>query len=233
MRYRLSLSLSWLVIVTFSFAINAHEQEVLFNEVQLQAKAEREIPNDEMQVLLVTEHQGKSPAALAEKVNQDMQWALELVKDKQEISSSTKSYRTNPIYRDRNIVGWRSSQELELKSQSITELTKLVGELQTRLQVKQMSFIPTPETRVQHENELIELAMEAFKRRVEIVSKHMDNKDYRIIKLNVNTNDQYARPVMFNERATMSTMSSAASVPTVEAGTSKIIVTVNGSVQFF
>ena len=124
-------------------------------------------------------------------------------------------------------------QQLELKSTRITELSELVGELQKRLQVKNMSFSPTRETRVQYENELIEEAMLAFKQRIEIVKKHMDEKNVRIVNMHVNTSNGYQQPI-YRERATASEFSSlSVDLPAVEAGTSKITVNVSGSVQFF
>ncbi|MCH8263141.1 MAG: hypothetical protein IIA77_08890 [Proteobacteria bacterium] len=45
--------------------------------MNLQAQAEREISNDQMIVLLATEHEGSDAASLAAKINSDMQWALE------------------------------------------------------------------------------------------------------------------------------------------------------------
>jgi predicted secreted protein len=59
----------------------------------------------------------------------------------------------------------------------------------------------------------------------------MDNMDYRIIELHVNTGGQRP-PVMYAERAMVQSMD-ARKAPAVEAGTSKLTVTVSGSVQFF
>ena len=94
-----------------------------------------------------------------------------------------------------------------------------------------MQFSASKKTRDQIENELIEEAMQAFKRRAEIIKRHMDGKDYRIVNLHINSNGQ--RPQMMNaQRGRMQAME-IASAPTVEAGTSKITVTVSGSIQFF
>jgi predicted secreted protein len=111
-------------------------------------------------------------------------------------------------------------------------LTELVGKLQEKLQVKQMNFSPTDATRKQHENELIEEAMVAFKERVAIVGKHMDQKSHRIVNIHISSGG-YQPPIMY-ERTAMKTMSmDVSSSPAVEAGMNKITVTVNGSVQFF
>jgi predicted secreted protein len=94
-----------------------------------------------------------------------------------------------------------------------------------------MSFVPTTETRVTIENELIEEAMQAFLARVEIVKKNMPDKNHRIINLNINAGG-YRPPVVHAQRSMMKSMEMA-SAPAVEAGTSKVTVTVSGRVQYF
>lgn len=210
----------------------AHEDETLFNVVNLQAQAEREVPNDQMVVILASEHEGNNAADISKDINQDMQWALEIIRTNKDVDSRTGNYQTWPVYNKQSITGWRSSQQVELKSENITGISNLVGKLQERLQVKQMSFSPTDATRKQYEDELIEEAMEAFKERIMIIGKHMDQKNHRIINININTGS-YQPPVMY-ERAAVKTMSlSSSSSPAIEAGSSKITVTINGSVQFF
>lgn len=208
----------------------AHDNEPLFNQVNLQAQSERDIPNDQLTVLLAVEKEGKEAAKIANKVNKDMEWALNIVGKHNDIESRTLSYNTSPVYDKRAVIGWRAIQQLELKSTNITELSELVGDLQERLQVKNMKFNPTRETREHYENELIEEAMIAFKQRVEIVKKHMHEKNVRMVNIHVNTGGGRPQPIYAESR--MMAMDSKRS-PAVETGTSKITVTVSGSVQFF
>ncbi len=219
-----------LLLYVFSYSSYGHDNDPLFNQVNLQAQAEREIPNDQLTVMLAVEEEGKEAAKIANKINQDMDWALKIVSKKSEVDSRTQAYNTYPIYDKRTVIGWRAIQQLELKSKNITELSELVGKLQSRLQVKNMRFSPTRETRVQYENEWIEEAMIAFKQRVEIVKKHMDDKNVRIVNMHINTGGAHSRPIYAESR--MMAMDSKAA-PAVEAGTSRITVTVSGSVQFF
>ncbi len=207
------------------------DDETLFNTVSLQAQAEREIPNDQMIVLLATEHEGSDSTGLAAKINSDMQWSLGFINKYSAVESQTKSYQTYPTYRKQVVIGWRASQQIEINSINIAELTELVGKLQEKLQVKQMSFVPTTETRARIENELIEEAMQAFLSRVEIVKKNMPDKNHRIITLNINAGG-YRPPVVHAQRSMMQSMEMS-SAPSVEAGKSKITVTVSGSVQYF
>jgi len=207
------------------------DDETLFNTVNLQAQAEREIPNDQMIVLLAAEHEGSDTAGLAAKINSDMQWALEIIKKYPAVESQTKNYQTYPTYRKQVVISWRANQQIEITSENIAALTELVGKLQEKLQVKQMSFSPTTETRVRFENELIEEAMQAFLARVEIVKKNMPVKNHRIINLNINAGSNQP-PVIFAQRTMMKSMEMARA-PSVEAGKSKITVTVSGSVQYY
>lgn len=218
----LPLSVSW-----------ADDDSTLFNQIHLQARAERDVENDQLEVSLVVEKQGNSPQEIASEVNETMQWALDIANSNDEIEVKTGSYQTYPIYRNRLIVGWRASQELVLKSIEITSLTELVGDLQERLQVRQMNFSPTRETRERVENDLISEAMESFKQRAEIVGRHMDNDSYRIVNLNIDTGQ--SGPVMYQAAMARSAVmdSSMEMAPAVEAGTSKVVVTVSGSIQFF
>jgi len=210
----------------------AHDGETLFNTVNLQAQAEREIPNDQMTVTLASEHDGGDAAKVARLINQDMDWALEICKKHAFVKYQTKGYQTWPVYdEDNTISAWHAVQELEVTSSNMEGLSGMIGILQQKLQVRQMGFTPSDATRMKFENELIEEAMQAFRDRIEIVKKKMDEKNYRIINLTINTGG--SQPPVFYERAMAAAPASAkAPPPAVQAGTSKLVVTINGSVQF-
>lgn len=223
---------SGISLLFLAVAVHAdHGHEQLFNKVNLQAEAQREIPNDEMTVIMAVEHQGESPPSLADRVNKDMAWTLEQVKKASAVTAKTRAYSTQPQYRNRIISGWRVRQELELRTGDFAGLTQLIGQLQERLQVVQMGFSPAAETRIKHENELIEAAMARFKERAEIVQGQMDGRDYRIVELHINTGGGY-RPMMRMSEFAVSAADTVAA-PAIEAGDSTMQVTVSGSVQFY
>ena len=228
----LTAQMRLLLILLLPVAAAPAAEETLFNQVHIDAQVERDVENDQLEVSMVVEKQGNQPDRLAAEVNEAMQWALDLARDARGVEVKTRSYQTHPVYRDRTIVGWRASQELYLQSTDIPALTGLVGKLQERLQVRQMNFSPTRESRVRIENELIEEAMVAFRQRAGILKAHMDGKDYRVVNLHVNTGQ--SGPIPYREMMMSKSMAEdAAMAPAVEAGTSKVIVTVTGSIQFF
>lgn len=215
----------------FSGPLLAHEDnETLFNRVNLQAQAQMEIPNDEIQVILAVEKEGDDAASLATEINRVMEWALSKASADDEMKVRTLSYNTHPVYDKRAIIGWRASQQLELKGRAITKITEIAGKLQKKLQIKSMRFNPSPETRKQFEDKLIVQAVRDFKQRVELIKDQMQGSNVRIISLNINTGGGMPRPV-YAETRMMSMQADVA--PAVEAGTSTLTVTVNGSVQYF
>lgn len=221
------LLLLWLLPALTS-AYAANNKDILFNQVFLQASAQGRVENDRLAVTLVAEAQGKTPAQAAGTVNEAMAWAVKKAKSASGVEGQTGSYRTIPVYRDQTIIAWRASQQLLLKSEDITGLAELAGELQKRLQVRQMQFTVSPAARRKAEDALIGEAMEAFKQRVKTVQKHMDGKDYRIVNLHINTGGP--PPVVLPERAMAM---QAGKAPAVEPGNTDITVIVSGSVQFF
>ncbi len=216
-------------LLLLPFAAQADEEETLFNRVFLEAQAEREVQNDEIVTLLVSRQQGNSPQEIAKRVNADMEWALKEAKRFPEVQVATQGYTTSPRYEKGVIQGWEAQQELRLRSTAVARTTELVGVLQSRLQVASMQFQPTDALRDKVADELIEEALTAFRGRAELVGKHMDGKNYRVIELHVSTQGM-GGPIMYAERAM--TMAKDAG-PAVEAGTSKVQVTVSGSVQYY
>ena len=225
------LCIRTLILLLFPVALMA-QQEILFNQINLDVQSERDVDNDQLEVLMQVDEEGNRPEDIASRVNEKMDWALELARGKKDIEVKTGTYQTYPVYNDRYIVNWRANQQLNLRSTNITALTELVGSLQEKLQVVQMSFSPTKATRTRIENELISEAMEAFRKRAELLKPHMDNMNYRIVNLNISTG-QAGGPIMYREMAMAAKSSDAMMAPAVEAGTSKVVVTVSGSIQFY
>lgn len=218
-----------LCFALFVVSVNAAESEHLFNVFSLQAQAESDVSNDEMLVILAAEHQNPSPAALSQRVNQDMLWALEQVKKSPALRARTLSYSSFPVYKDQKIIGWQAVQQLELLSTEIAALNEMVGTLQKRLQVKQMNFQPTTATRKAAEDKLVAQALDAFKARAELVRKNMDAKTYRVVNIDINTGQQVF-PMHYAAREKMASFAMDAA-PAVEAGTSKTTVVISGTIQ--
>jgi len=199
-----------------------------FDIVSLQAQRSMQVDNDLMLAVMGVEMDGKDTAVLAGKINNTMKWALDEAKNIPTVNVTSGNYYIYAVYDKTKISHWRASQTLNLKSTDVTAMTRLIGVLQNRLLTKSTGFGITPQKRDDVENELIGKALDAFKKRAEIVTGNLGAKGYKIVNIDIESPGSAVppRPVI---RAMA--MESAASAPAVEPGMSDITIVVSGSIQ--
>jgi len=227
-----------IMLSSVSFAANALAQDTQVNEpqydiYQLSAEAEIDVPNDLKSVNLVAQSTGSDAAELANKINATMAWAVSNLKRFTNIETRTLDYQTYPQY-ERNgsrIKGWTASQSIQLESDDFEQAGKAIQFLQERMQVQGMHLKAKPETRERAEDELINTALEAFKRRAQLVQTNMGAPAYRIMNLSINTNGSRVHyRGMESMQGSVADMS-VSSAPAIEAGTSTVSVNINGRIQ--
>jgi predicted secreted protein len=182
-----------------------------------------------MHVTLSASGEQRDAADLAEQINADMAWALDLAKRHDAVKVSTGNYRTWQVRQDNKMKGWQARQDLMLESRDTGVLSQLTGVLQEKLQVDSMRFSVSAETRTRVENRLIEMALQAFKLRAGIIGNQLQAKGYRIVDLNIGTFAQQP-PVVYRSRGMAAAMESDMAVAT-EGGESDIQVTVSGTIE--
>jgi predicted secreted protein len=209
-------------------AANA-DSETHYNRVQLQAQQTESVGNDTMHVSLNSSGEADDPATLAARINESMAWALEIAKRYEGITVATGGYRTYPVYKDNALRGWRGEQSLELEGRDSRDISRLVGELQDKLQVSAMSFSVSHEKRTEVENRLIGQALDAFKARAAIVVSNLRASGYRIVDISIGTASQ--RPPVPYLVGAMAAPMKAESRVAVESGESDISVSISGTVE--
>jgi len=220
----------WLLCAALLLASPAMADEPpRYNQVRLQSQASEPVSNDTMHVTLFASGEQRDAAGLAEGINADMAWALDLAKRQADIKVSTGNYRTWQVRQDNRMKGWQARQDLMLESRDTAALSRLTGLLQEKLQVDSMRFSVSPETRSSVENRLIEQALQAFEVRAGVVRDKLRANGYRIVELNIGTFAQQP-PVVYRSRGMVAAMESDAPVAT-EGGESDIQVTVSGTVE--
>ena len=197
-----------------------------FDVVHLQAERAREVTNDLMRVVLTVREEDADPGRLAERVNGTMGWALEQAHAAKAVTVQSGGYRTFPIYRDGVLDRWRAIQEVFLQSADFKALGELVGTVPQRLQVPSLAFAVSDARREEVANALIKEALDAFKARAELVRTNLGRAGYRIVSLDIGTagGEPPSRPLM-------RTMAAESAAPAVEAGTTRLAVTVSGQIQ--
>ena len=218
-----------LLCLTVSAGTGLADDELRYNQVRLQSQQTESVSNDTMHVTLQTYAEMQDPAKLAARINQEMEWALAQVKQVPGVKLRTGSYQTWPVIRKEVTTGWRGQQDLILESRDTQALSRLVGQLQAKLQIKSMNFSVSDEKRVTVENRLIDLALNAFRERAGIVGDNLKAGGYRIVELNVGTST--ARPPMMHQARMASMSMEAADAVAVEGGESDVRVTVSGTIE--
>ena len=211
-----------------AFAGAQQAPETLFNLVTLQAQAEREVPNDLLSATLAAEAEGTDPAQLSADVNRTMQAALATAKAYGAVRARSGNYQTFPIYDKNRITRWRVRQELRLESADFAAATELIGKLQANLVVASMALSVSPAARKQAENALIPEALAAFEERARVVREAMKARSHRMQNLQINASGGVT-PMPY--AAMRAGVSASAQAPAIEAGTTRILITVSGTVQ--
>jgi predicted secreted protein len=217
-----------LALLCAPLAAAAQAPETLFNLVSLNAAAEREVPNDLLTATLAAEAEGADPAQLADSVNRAMQRALSTALAVKSVKAQSGAYQTIPVYDKNRVARWRVRQELRLESADFAAATELIGKLQASLMVTGMNLSVSSAARRKAENALIAEALAAFEERARVVRDAMQAKGYRVRDLQVSSaGGSPPRPML----AMATRALQEAAPPAVEPGSSRMLITVSGTIQ--
>ncbi len=202
--------------------------ETLFNLVSLNAQAEREVPNDLLTATLAAEAEGADPVQLADGINRTMQRALATALAYKAVKTQSAGYQTTPVYDKNRVARWRVRQELRLESADFAAATELIGKLQATLVVAGLNLGVSGEARRKAENILIAEALSAFDERARVVRDAVKAKGYRMRDLQV-SGGAPPRPVY--AMAARALASESMAQPAIEPGSTRILITVSGTIQ--
>jgi predicted secreted protein len=206
------------------------DKDKVEDQVNFQVQAGRDVENDRVVAILSATTENRDPAKLAERINSNMHWAVEQLKDQTAIKTQSGSYQTYPVYDDKKIVRWRGRQDLQLESGDVDVLSKVLGGLQERLQIQSLQFSVSPEKRIAVESALIEEALAAFRKRAALISRSLDAGDYGLVDMSIHTSGP-RQPIPMRAEAASLVSRASSSAPTIEQGTSRVSVQVSGRIQ--
>lgn len=206
----------------------ANEENLHYNIISLDAGQSKQVTNDVMVVIMQAATQKNSAAEAGRSVNEMMEWADGIIKNDPSVQHRTMNYQTHPVYQNKTIAGWSVNQQLRLQSEDLDSLTNTVGSLQQQLQVASMHFEVSPERRKQEIDHLVAMALDAFRSKAILITQTLKAQDYRIVNLSIRDN---AGQAPYRGGVQMEAMAARAPAPVVEAGDSKVQVTVQGKIQ--
>lgn len=214
-------------------SLGALADEPRYNQVSLRAEVSQEVAHDLMHVTLFTEGQGTDPAKLAAQTTTALNAALEQARKVKGVTVSLGSRNSYPVYDDKGqkITAWRERAEVRLESTDFAALSQLTADLLGKLKMGSMDFSIADATRAKNEDALMKGAVNAFKARAQILTDALGGKGYKLVSLNLNTSGA-PRPVPVMRMAAMKAGSfSDAPAQEIEAGTSQVVVSADGTIE--
>jgi predicted secreted protein len=212
-------------------AAQAAEDPQPMRRVDFSVQTSREVANDWVRASVGVTDEDEDAAKLADRVNQAMAWALERARAKPGVSAKSGGYSTQPIHDPRKGERrfWRAQQDLLLEGADPRAMSELLGELQSRVQLRAIQFTVSPAQRRKLEDELIDEALAAFLARADRVRQRLAGRGYQIVQISIASSG--GGPPMPMMRAAMAMDSSSVASPALEAGTSEILINVSGAIQ--
>jgi len=208
----------------------AHEPETRYNRATFSVSTTEDVANDTLVAVLAVQRDGGSARQLAGEVNQVMAWALARAKEAPAVKVQTLDYQTSPVYQKNTVTGWRVSQSLRLEGRDTAAVSDLVGALQERLNLQQVTYEVSRERRKEVEDRLIGEAIVAFQARAKRVAAGLERRTYRLVQMDVNTGGGPS-PILRQRAMPMAMAEVAAAPPAIEAGTQTISIGVSGEIE--
>ena len=213
--------------------------------ISLAGNAEIKADNDQAVVTFFIEEQDKDKAAAASRVNQKMKTGTDLIKKEDpQAELSTRGYYTYPIYNDdvktagqvakHQLVGWRSGQYLEVKTQNLKHLPVTAAAAQTVLALNGINFGLSDAAVAKFESARIAAGYKDFSDKVSMITHAIGKKadDVIIESLDFDNAGTNIRPMMV-AAPMMQRMKAAAPVeePSFEPGYTTLSIHLIGKLR--
>lgn len=223
-------TLSLLLALIPTTMLQATENPLTYDRINLSATAQGKAVNDVLVAVLYQRMEGPTAEPLAAEVNQAIAEALATAKKIPEVTVQTLDYQTFPTYQNQKVTGWSVRQSIRLESKNMEKLSTLIGEMQKSLKVESIGYQVSPETLRATEDGLMSEAMKAFQQRAELITRELGRKRYRLVALDVNTQNSMPRPFHANARA-MAMDAAPSAPPAIEAGEQPVTVNLQGTIE--
>jgi len=218
---------AFFLLISIPFTLSAND--ATYNQISLQTSASSEVTNDVLVAILIVQENGHQAATLAERVNKKMAEVLANAERMQSVDSHTTSYNSQPLYKNGKINSWQVSQQIRLTSQDFEQLGTLIADVNKLARVQSMTFKVSDHRIEETKEALTKTAIAKFKAKALLITEQFGKTAYQLVHVSVGGNHSTPQPMRM-ERMRMADTAMAAP-PAVSAGTNKITVNINGTIE--
>jgi predicted secreted protein len=196
----------------------------------LSALASTDVPQDVVDITLFYEQEVQDPASLTDALNQHAAAALRQARGTPGVMAHTGTFSVYPTTdRDGRISAWRGRVEVVLESHDFAAASKLAGKMNATMQVSNVAFSLSPEAQRAANGKLTEDGIASFRDQAEAAARAFGYSGYTINQVSVGKEGP-TRPIMAMRAMAAGPAGGSGPLP-VEGGTSRVTVSVSGSVQ--
>jgi predicted secreted protein len=218
-----------LLFASFFACGGALAEPAVYNRVDFQVEAAREVANDLLTATMTVDVQDTQPGRVAQQLNAALNEALKKSAAFKSVKTSSGNQQTFPVYSKNNqIAAWRGHGEIRIEARDFKAASELIMQLQSTLQLGGVQFSIAPDTRAQIENDLITEAIKAFQSRADAIRSAVGAKSYKTVHFSVDNGLSPYRPMPMMREAKLS---SAMSAPEFAGGESRMTVQINGTIE--
>ncbi|MBC3861923.1 SIMPL domain-containing protein [Undibacterium jejuense] len=230
------------------FSLPVFAQSISGTVITLAGNAEIKADNDQAVVTFFIEEQDKDKAVAASRVNQKMKAGTELIKKEDpQAELHTRGYYSYPIYNDatktvagqapkQQLVGWRTGQYLEVKTQNLKQLPSTAAAAQSILALNGVNFGLSDATIAKLESERIAAGYKDFSQKLTMITHTMGKnpEDVVIESLDFDNAGSNMRPMAMAAEPMMLRSARAAGpvdAPSFEPGYTSLSIHITGKLK--
>ncbi len=210
-------------------AATAPPQGPGFPQLSLSASAFREVTQDRVAVTLAASQEGAEPGPAQAQVNERLSPVLEKLKGHKDLEVESAGYRTDPVWKDAQIVSWRAHGAIRITATPSEEFNKLIGQLSSQLNVESVTHFLSRDAQLAVEQELIDEAVAAYRAKAQTAAQALGYRNWTIRSVSLNDSGPGQPQPLPRMMMARSASVDAAPMP-ISEGRTTVSVSVGGTV---